>query len=69
MSAPYTVLRYPINSQLRCLVIIILDSVYGKENSQIQYPLVSCLPRTEPATAGPSTSVSDSADDDVFEDF
>ena len=30
-----SLLRYPVNSQLRCLVIIILDSIYGKKNSQI----------------------------------
>ena len=46
VSPSCTVLRYPVNSQLRCLVIITIDSIYGKKNSQIRYPFVFCLHRT-----------------------
>ena len=41
-----TVLRHLVNSQLRCLVIITINSIYGKKNSQIRYPFVFCLHST-----------------------
>ena len=37
VSPPYTVVLYPVNSDLRCLVITTLDSIYGKKNSEIRY--------------------------------
>ena len=43
VSPPYMVLCYTVNSQLQCLVIITLDSIYCKKNSKIRYPLVFCL--------------------------
>ena len=42
----YTILRYPVNSQLRGMVIITFNSIYGKKNSQLWHPLVFCLHRT-----------------------
>ncbi len=39
----YTVLLYLVNSRLQCLVITNHDSIYGKKNSQIWYPLVLCF--------------------------
>ena len=46
VSPSSTVLRCPVNSQLRCLVIITIDSIYGKKNLQIRYSFVFCLHRT-----------------------
>ncbi|MPC34869.1 hypothetical protein E2C01_028271 [Portunus trituberculatus] len=40
------VLRYPVNSQLQCLVITTLDSIYGKKISQIRYQPMFCLHHT-----------------------
>ena len=47
---PYTILCYPVNSRLRCLVIITLDSIYVKKYSQIRHPQVFCLHGTVAAT-------------------
>ena len=44
--SPHTVILYPVNSQLRYLVIITLDSISSKKDSQIRYSLVFCLHRT-----------------------
>ena len=59
VSPPYTVLRYLVNSQLRCLVITTLNSIYSKKNSQIRYPLVFCLHRTvAPPRRAATTTIS-----------
>ncbi|MPD04882.1 hypothetical protein E2C01_100593 [Portunus trituberculatus] len=41
ISPRYTVVLYPVNSQLRYLEITTLNSIHGKKNSQIRYPLIS----------------------------
>ena len=46
MSPPYTVVLYLVNSDLRCLVITTLDSIYVKKNSEIRYSICVCLQRT-----------------------
>ena len=43
MSPPHVVVCYPINSQLQCLVITTLHSIYGKKTSQIRHPLHWCF--------------------------
>ena len=37
VSPSYTVILYPVSSQLWYLVITTRDSIYGKKNSQIRY--------------------------------
>ena len=40
MSPSYTVILYPVNSQLQYLVITTLDSIYGKKNSDTVFACV-----------------------------
>ena len=44
VSPPYTVILYPVNSDLRYLVITTLDSIYGKKIQR--YGICVCLQHT-----------------------
>ena len=50
MSPPYTVILYPVNSQLRYLVITTLDSIYGKKKSHTVSACVLFTPHRSATT-------------------